>query len=94
MKANERIQNAVKSADMEVDNIDKLISLAYYMGRESAAKEVCDAARKTFGEQHKRAIENRYHLLAEKVVGNVTHIYHPDYAGDMTDMFGSDETKL
>lgn len=94
MKTMKRIQNAVKSADMEVDNVDKLISLAYYMGRESATKEVCNEAKKIFEEQHERASESRYYMMAQKVVGGQTYIYHPDYAGDMTDMFGGDETSL
>jgi len=89
-----RILTALESRDMESDNLEKIITLAYYMGREHVAKEVCDSARKIFSEQKKRALELRYHKLGLTVQGNIDIIYHPDYAGDIISLFGNDKTKL
>jgi hypothetical protein len=94
MTAKERVLKALENREFEVDSIDKIITLAYYMGREQAAKEVCDSVRAIFSEQQKRAAESRYHNYAMTIQGNIDYIYHPDYAGDMTSMFGSDGTVL
>lgn len=94
MTVKERVLKALENREMEVDSIDKIIALAYYMGREQTAKEVCDSAKQILSEQQKRAMESRYHNMAMAIQGNVAYIYHPDYAGDMTSMFGSDGTVL
>jgi hypothetical protein len=94
MTVKERIKKAIENVDMEIDSIDKLITLAYYMGKEQAAKEVCDNARQIFTEQKKKAKESRYHNFAMAIQGNIDYIYHPDYAGDMTAEFGSDRTVI
>lgn len=94
MTVKERVLEAIHNWDCERDNVDKIIALAYYMGRESAAKEVCDKAYTIFDNQRKTAENSRYHNLAMKVQGNVTYIYHPDYSNTMTDMFCSDITAL
>lgn len=80
--------------DMDTDDMRKLIAIAYYMGRESAAEEICDKAREIFSEQRKRVSKCRYHKMAEAVQGDVTHIHSFDYAGDFTATFGTDETAL
>lgn len=92
MTVEERILKAIANADCEVDSIDKIISLAYYMGRESAAKEVCDKAHDIFKQQRQAANNCRYHNLAREMQGNITHLYHPDYSGTMMDEFGNDIT--
>lgn len=59
-----RIRAAVENHDMEVDNLNKLLALAYYMGREEAAKEVSDKYNALLAEQTKRAEACRYHKMA------------------------------
>jgi hypothetical protein len=94
MTVKERIEKALENREMETDSIDKIIALAYYLGREQAAKEVCNSAKQIFTEQQKRAAESRYHNFAMAIQGNINYIYHPDYAGDMTAEFGSDRTVI
>jgi hypothetical protein len=71
-----------------------LIAIAYFMGRESQAREMGDKAKEIFKAQRERAEECRYNNMAMAVQGNIDWIYSPDYAEDMTGLFGSDETKL
>jgi len=94
MTIRERILKALENREMETDSIDKIIALAYYMGKEQGVKEVCDSAKAIFTEQQKRAVESRYHNMAMAIQGNINYIYHPDYAGDMTAEFGSDRTVI
>ncbi len=88
----ERVKTALKTGNYEKDSLDKLISMAYYIGRESATKEVSDLYNDLIADQNKRADECRYNIMAHKVVGDHRYIYRSDYAGDMTASFGSDET--
>jgi len=94
MTAKERVLKALENSEFEVDNIDKIIALAYYIGKEQGVKEVCDSAKAIFTEQQKRAAGSRYHNFAMAIQGNINYIYHPDYAGDMTAEFGSDRTVI
>ena len=80
--------------DMDTDDWRKLVAMAYYLGRESATKEVSDKYKELIHNQRKRASECRYKNMANKIIGNQDYIYFPDYAGDMTALFGSDETNL
>ena len=82
--------------DMERDDWRKLVAIAYYYGRESATREVCDRHNEIIRQQRTRASESRYHKLAGSVIGaeKETFIYSPDYAGDMTSFFGRDRTSL
>ena len=90
----ERVKQALKNYDGEKDSLDKVIVIAYFIGREAAAKEISDKAREIFAEQQKRAKASRYHNFAMNVQGNVNYIYSPDYAGEMTSCFGTDETEI
>ena len=90
----ERIKQARECHDCDVDNIDKLIYLAYWIGREEAAKSVSDVYAAHIAEQKHRAAECRYHKMAAEIVGTEDYLYFPDYSQDMTAMFGSDETEL
>ena len=94
MTIKERIKQALANMDCETDSIDKVIGLAYYMGREDAAKEICDKASTIFEKQSKIAQNCRYRNLAMKVQGNITCIYHGDYSQIMTEEFGGDETTI
>lgn len=78
--------------DMEKDDPRKLIAIAYYMGRESADREVSDMYNAHLARQRKRAEKCRYYRMALDIVGPERYLYSPDYAGDMTAIFGSDET--
>lgn len=90
----ERIKKAVKNLDCETDNIDKLVALAYYIGREDATREISDKYNAVLAEQRKRADSSRFHNLANEIIGNTRYIHSSDYSQDMKTMFGSDKTKL
>ena len=80
----------------DTDNFKKLIAMAYYMGRESATKEVLDIHNTKVSRARDKANTIRYHHVANDVLdamgGDI--IYHPDYAGDMTSTFGDDTTNM
>lgn len=90
----ERVKAAIKAGGYEKDTLDALIAFAYYAGREEATKESHDKYNALIEEQNKRADECRYSHMAHKVVGDQKYIYSPDYAGDMLETYGSDETEL
>lgn len=94
MTINERIKKAIKNFDGDTDNIDKIIALAYYIGREDATKELSDKVSAVFSEQKKRVSECRYHNMAMNIQGDIDYVYSRDYAQDMTALFASDETNL
>lgn len=93
MKIKERIEKALKCRNFETDNIDKIIAIAYYMGKEKATKEICDRHKKIFDEQKERAKKCRYHKMAMEVIGNERTIYSDDYSNDITKTFGDDDTE-
>jgi DNA-directed RNA polymerase delta subunit len=88
------VNEIVNNCDMGIDDIRKIIATAYYMGREAAAREICDDAHKIFEDQKSRAEECRYYNLAKQIQGGVSIIYSPDYAGDVTNTFGKDRTNV
>ena len=90
----ERVKSAIKASDYENDSLNKLVAMAYYMGREDATRRVSDDYTALIAEQNKRADECRYSRMAHKIVGDKNYIHHTDYAGDMTATFGSDETSF
>ena len=94
MTINERITNAIENFSADTDNIDKIIALAYFIGREDAAKELSDKVNAVFAEQKKRAKACRYSNMAMRVQGDIDHVYSQDYSQDMTTCFASDETNL
>lgn len=95
MTAAERIREIVRSnTDMDKDSLEKLVTLAYCMGREAATRETSDKYVALIADQRKRASECRYSKFASAVIGDESYIYSPDYAGEFTALFGSDETAL
>lgn len=90
-----RIKEAVDNCkDMEGDNLDKLLAVAYYMGREEATREVSDKYNAHLAAQHERAEACRYYKMAAAIVGPEKFLYCPDYAGEMSATFGNDATEL
>ena len=94
MTINERIKTALSEFDCEKDDINKLVALAYYIGREEAAKELADKYNALLKEQRARATACRYYRMALDVLGDVEYIYSLDYYRDMTSTFGADKTDL
>lgn len=90
----ERIRAAMVRVDYDRDDVDKLIALAYQIGREEAAREVSDDYNKLITEQNVKADRCRYRHMAHEIVGDKKYIYHSEYAGDVTKTFGSDETRI
>lgn len=70
--------------------IEKLVYVAYYIGRESATRQVSNRYNQHIKEQKERAKNCRYHKMALDVVGPEDYLYTADYAGDITSMFGPD----
>lgn len=91
----ERIKTARESNEAygEADTLNKLIALAYEIGRESATKEVSDDYNALIASMRERANACRYPHMANTIIGKA-HLYHYAYAGDVTEAFGSDETNL
>lgn len=92
MTIKERLKKALSKYNFDGDSADlnAIIAYAYYAGRCSAAKEVCNTAKGIFEEQQKRAEKCRYHEMAKTVQGNVGYIYHSDFDG-WIDIFSNDE---
>lgn len=90
----ERIGECIRNTDLETDNIEKLICIAYYIGREEATKKISDKYNELIKYQRRRARECRYHNMAMQIIGDINYIYSADYAGDVTATFGSDETEV
>lgn len=91
MTYREKIMDIVnQNVDLDQDSLEKVIKIAYMMGRESATKEVSDLYRDHIAAQQARAKACRYSHMAETVVGDETYIYTPDYAGEFTAEFGGD----
>lgn len=91
---NSIVNGKLNAYSMEVDDARKLVAIAYYMGRESATKEISDKYNALIKSMRRRAKNCRYKNMAQEVIGDTSYIYSPDYAGDMTSMFGKDPTKL
>lgn len=95
MKLTERVRYSLEHHDeMQQDTIDKLISYAYYMGREEATKDISDKYNAMIQQMRKRAKACRYNRMADKIIGTRDYIYSIDYSQDMILAFGDDETKL
>ncbi|MBQ5901341.1 MAG: hypothetical protein IIW86_05725 [Clostridia bacterium] len=89
----ERVKECVKNLECEKDSIEKVIALAYYIGKEEATREVSDAYTNLIREQRKRADKCHYKHMAHEVIGSQNYIYFGDYDMAMTGIFGSDPTE-
>lgn len=90
----QRIKQAVNEMDCSKDDINKIIALAYFIGKEEATREVSDQYKQLIKEQRKRADNCRYKHLANKIIGKQNYIYFGDYDNAMTGLFGSDDTTI
>ncbi|MFH1081502.1 MAG: hypothetical protein V1766_14805 [Pseudomonadota bacterium] len=97
MKMKEIIEKAVN--DWDRGEINQLIRVAYFLGRESATQAICNAHNARIAAMRKRANECRYHNMAHAIIDSINGdgrkiddvIYSPDYAGDFGGEFGNDE---
>lgn len=90
----QRIKQAVNNLDCSKDDVNKIIALAYYIGKEEATRTVSDEYKKLIQAQRKRADNCRYKHLANKIIGEQNYIYFGDYDNAMTGLFGSDDTTI
>ena len=90
----ERVKGIMHSdidlSDEKPASIEKMIYMAYWIGREESARRVSDMYNQHIKEQRERAKACRYYHLAETIVGEERYLYSADYAGDVTGAFGSD----
>lgn len=75
-------------------SIEKMIIMAYYIGREEAVKEVANMYNEHIRKQVERAGACRYHNMAREVVGNEMYLYCSDYNAVMTTLFGNDKADI
>ena len=71
-------------------SIEKMILLAYEIGREEATKEVSNAYANLLHKIRERADQCRYHHMVRRIIGDTKYIYHSDYAGRVAKEFGGD----
>ena len=102
MTIRERIEQALQ--DDSGDKLNQLIRLAYYLGREQVAAQICDEHNRRMAAIRGAASKCRYYHMAHKIINagqtvrqdlwtvrdNLDAIYHPDYAGDYAGEFCSD----
>jgi len=93
MTAADKIKQLVKDVGPTPTTQEGLLVLAYWMGRESAAKSVCDEHNRRVAAMRAAADKEHCHHVAHRVItaGGADQIYSPDYAGDVTSTFGGDE---
>lgn len=85
MRAIDRILLGINNPELGEDSVNRLIYLAYMLGREEATKEVSDKYSAILKSQHKRAEQCRYHQMAEDIIGfRGDYIYFPDYSQDVS----------
>lgn len=98
MNCYEYIKNCAEKG-IEPNDIDGLISLAYWIGRESATKQVADRYCDRIKKMREFASKQKYHHLCNAVIDSANmvmgkhmgdYVYQPDYAGDVTNEFGHD----
>ena len=94
MTIKQRIKKCLESFNCDNDNLEKIVALAYYMGKERATREVSDAYKALLAEQRERAENCRYHNMAAEIIGDKKYIYFPSYSGEMSAIFGEDDTEL
>lgn len=80
--------------DMESDNLDRLISFAYYMGREEATRQISDQYNALIQQMRARANACRYPHMANRIIGDRDFIYSNDYGQAFMSTFGRDKTDL
>jgi hypothetical protein len=86
MTASEKISQLVRTLGPTPTTPDGLLVLAYYMGREEAARRLCDEHNKRVAAMRAAADQEHCHHVAHRVItaGGPDQIYSPDYAGDVT----------
>ena len=101
--AEERIKEII--CEGHLNNNDgwmKLVEIAYYMGREDKACENAYYINGYIKRMRERANECRYSKMANRIIddpilsktGSLEYIYDEDFSRDITNEFGSDDTKL
>lgn len=95
MTIKERVDTILRSRnDFKTDSIEKLVYVAYYMGKERGVRMCATGYNDLIAGQRERAKKSRYRHFANRIIGKKDYIYMPDYSMDVTDTFGNDETNL
>lgn len=94
----QRLDEILSSANFsasDASDLDRLVQYAYWRGRESAAKELCDAATDRYNEQLERARACRYSHMAKAVVGEYRYFLESgDYDQVTLETFGDDPCRV
>lgn len=95
MTREELIKECLK-ADLQEDSLPALIATAYFMGREAAAKTVCDKHNKIIWDQRRKAEKSSFRHVASEIIGSSdeTFIKISDYSGNKTKAYGPLETGI
>lgn len=91
---NNRVHETLCKNCKEPADVDKLILIAYYLGREDATRKVCDDYNELIDEMLKRAEQSRYHKLAHDIIGEKHYVYESDYSGTVHEAFGNDPADI
>lgn len=102
-RVKEALENSIFDDEKGINDLNKIIAMAYYMGAEETAKEICNEHNKRAEEAMTRAANCRYYKMAYRVLQGETikgkpsvvdKIYNEHYAGDMIATFGYDLTSV
>lgn len=80
--------------DEQPATIEKMIYLAYWIGREEATRRVSDDYVYMIKQMRERAEKCRYKHMAHNVIGKANYLYESDYDECMTLTFGSDKADI
>ena len=75
-------------------SVEKMIIMAYCMGREEATRKVSDRYQSLIKKQRERANACRYPHMANKIIGDEDYLYFSDYSSSMSFTFGGDKADI
>lgn len=96
----EKIEYLVKEANisMEDDSIEKLVYMAYYLGRDHESKYMIKKHNYIIECMYKRAQKSRYYKMVSRIIGQPGYTYFNFIenlrAHSIVSHFGNDETAL
>lgn len=90
----EMIKEANEKFGKNANDLEKLLVIAYNLGKEDGVHEFSDKVNEVFAAQKERAVQCRYHKMAMDIQGDVNYVYSPEYSGGWHEAFGSDDVTV